>query len=139
MKDAEDTYKSWSAYADAEFGGGFHISASRHDRPAIVAALHDAGASQTLISNIVNTTRQTVANDIDLVESERAEATKGANNLPPSTDTPLADDNIIDADTVDYPQPEDSPPSSNGEATAASTTSIGADNKEDPRATTRPR
>jgi hypothetical protein len=99
---------------------------SRHDRPAIVAELHNAGASQNIIAGIVNTTRQTVAGDIKHVESERV--TEGVNNLPPAGDTeppPL--------DTDEAPLPFQESPSTNGEAAAGSATSFGSDGKEHTR------
>jgi hypothetical protein len=109
-------YKGWKDYADNELGG-FQISVSSHDRPAIVGQLHDAGASQAIIASITGTTQQTVSNDIKWVESQRV-----TNNLSP-------DDNITDT--------TGKPLRTNGEPVPAAT-SVGVDNKEYPRSATKP-
>ena len=132
MHDTEGKpYKGWIEYAQSEFDGGIQISASRHERPEIVGQLHDAGASQSIIALITGTTQQTVSNDIKSIKNQRVEAT---NNLLPDGD---AEPPPLDVDEA--PLPTEAQPPTNGEAAAGSTTSIGTDNKEYPRATTAPK
>ena len=125
LKDTEGKpYKGWKDYSDNELGG-FQISVSRQDRPAIVAELYDLGASQSIIASITGTTQQTVSNDIKWVESQRVQVT---NNLLPAADnttkTEPPTEELSPLDTTEVPLPI------NGETPAVSTTSITMDNKE---------
>jgi predicted transcriptional regulator len=116
MHDSEgNPYKDWNAYSRAELGG-FKLSLSRQDRPAVVEKLYNAGASQNMIASITGTTRQTVSNDIKRVESQRVAEEQEVNNLPPD------DENITDTTAEDLP--EDLP------ANGKPLTSIGGDGKE---------
>ena len=142
MTDSEgNPYKDWASYSAAELGD-FQISLSRKDRPEVVGRLHDAGASQSIIAGITGITQQTVSNDVRAIRAKRESEAKHV--VSERVDAPEATNNLLPDATVDAEPPLDVPevpppdeqPSTNGGA--ASTTSVGTDGKEYPRATTTP-
>lgn len=85
-------YDSWDEYCDTEFDGA-RIKLPREERTMVVASLADAGMSTRAIAAATGVSKDTVARSL----------AAGVSNETPHTDP---EDEIVDAEVIDAPEPE---------------------------------